>query len=88
MICLNVENSETNLLEFHRKGLTWEDFIRPEATGYGTVYFAQKMLQTKSDDIKGNRIISGSGNVAQFAAEKIISLEVMSLHCLILQICC
>ena len=58
------------------KGLTWGgSLIRPEATGYGTVYFAQKMLQTKSDDIKGKTvIISGSGNVAQFAAEKIIQL--------------
>ena len=54
------------------KGLTWGgSLIRPEATGYGTVYFAQKMLQTKSDDIKGKTVtISGSGNVAQFAAEK------------------
>ena len=58
------------------KGLTWGgSLIRPEATGYGTVYFAQKMLQTKSDDIKGKTVIvSGSGNVAQFAAEKIIQL--------------
>ena len=58
------------------KGLTWGgSLIRPEATGYGTVYFAQKMLQTKGDDIKGKTvIISGSGNVAQFAAEKIIQL--------------
>ena len=58
------------------KGLTWGgSLIRPEATGYGTVYFAQKMLQTKNDDIKGKTvIISGSGNVAQFAAEKIIQL--------------
>lgn len=58
------------------KGLTWGgSLIRPEATGYGTVYFAQKMLETKGDDIKGKTvIISGSGNVAQFAAEKIIQL--------------
>ena len=58
------------------KGLTWGgSLIRPEATGYGTVYFAQKMLQTKGDHIKGKTvIISGSGNVAQFAAEKIIQL--------------
>lgn len=58
------------------KGLTWGgSLIRPEATGYGTVYFAQKMLQTKGDDIKGKTVtISGSGNVAQFAAEKVNQL--------------
>lgn len=58
------------------KGLTWGgSLIRPEATGYGTVYFAQKMLETKGDDIKGKTVtISGSGNVAQFAAEKVNQL--------------
>ena len=58
------------------KGMTWGgSLIRPEATGYGTVYFAQKMLQTKGDDIKDKTVtISGSGNVAQFAAEKVIQL--------------
>ena len=58
------------------KGMTWGgSLIRPEATGYGTVYFAQKMLQTKGDDINGKTVcISGSGNVAQYAAEKIIQL--------------
>ena len=58
------------------KGVTWGgSLIRPEATGYGTVYFAQKMFQTKGDDIKGKTVtISGSGNVAQFAAEKVIQL--------------
>jgi glutamate dehydrogenase (NADP+) len=58
------------------KGVTWGgSLIRPEATGYGTVYFAQNMLQTKGDDIKNKTVvISGSGNVAQFAAEKIIQL--------------
>ena len=58
------------------KGLTWGgSLIRPEATGYGTVYFAQKMLQTRGDDVEGKTVtISGSGNVAQFAAEKIIQL--------------
>ena len=49
--------------------------IRPEATGYGTVYFAQNMLATKKDDLKNKTVvISGSGNVAQFAAEKSIQL--------------
>ena len=58
------------------KGVTWGgSLIRPEATGYGTVYFAQNMLQTKGDDINNKTVvISGSGNVAQFAAEKIIQL--------------
>ena len=45
--------------------------IRPEATGYGTVYFAQSMLQTRGEDLKGKTIVvSGSGNVAQYAVEK------------------
>ena len=56
------------------KGLTWGgSLIRPEATGYGTVYFAQSMLQTKGDGFEGKRVvISGSGNVAQYACEKAI----------------
>ena len=58
------------------KGLSWGGSkIRPEATGYGTVYFAQSMLKTKYQEIKGKTVvISGSGNVAQFAAEKVIQL--------------
>ncbi|RUA08501.1 MAG: NADP-specific glutamate dehydrogenase [Flavobacteriia bacterium] len=49
--------------------------IRPEATGYGTVYFAQHMLNTKNDSFKGKVVaISGSGNVAQYATEKVIQL--------------
>jgi glutamate dehydrogenase (NADP+) len=49
--------------------------IRPEATGYGAVYFAEEMLKTKKDSIKGkNVLISGSGNVAQYAAEKVMQL--------------
>ena len=45
--------------------------IRPEATGYGTVYFAQEMLATKGDSFKGKIVaVSGSGNVAQYACEK------------------
>ncbi|MGO3182827.1 MAG: NADP-specific glutamate dehydrogenase [Aequorivita sp.] len=47
--------------------------IRPESTGYGTVYFVQKMLETRGESIKGKTIvISGSGNVSQYAAEKAI----------------
>ena len=58
------------------KGVTWGgSLIRPEATGYGTVYFAQNMLSLKNDSFKNkNVVISGSGNVAQYAAEKAISL--------------
>lgn len=49
--------------------------MRPEATGYGNVYFAQSMLKTKGDAIEGKTIaISGSGNVAQFAAQKATEL--------------
>lgn len=58
------------------KGLSWGGSkIRPEATGYGTVYFAQSMLKTRGQEINGKTVvISGSGNVAQFAAEKVIQL--------------
>ncbi|MFH6603285.1 NADP-specific glutamate dehydrogenase [Maribacter algicola] len=58
------------------KGLSWGGSkIRPEATGYGTVYFAQSMLKTRGEDFKDKTVvISGSGNVAQFAAEKVIQL--------------
>lgn len=58
------------------KGLNWGgSLIRPEATGYGTVYFAKEMLATKNDSIKGKTVaISGSGNVAQYALEKVIHL--------------
>ena len=61
--------------------LTWKgrsyggSLIRPEATGYGTVYFAQEMLKTKGDSFKGKTVvISGSGNVAQYACEKATEL--------------
>ncbi|MDA8957006.1 NADP-specific glutamate dehydrogenase [bacterium] len=58
------------------KGASWGgSLIRPEATGYGTVYFAENMLKTKGDSFKGKTVvISGSGNVAQYAAEKAIEL--------------
>ena len=58
------------------KGRSWGgSLIRPEATGYGTVYFAQSMLQTKGTSFEGKTVvISGSGNVAQFAAEKALHL--------------
>lgn len=55
------------------KGLNWGgSLIRPEATGYGCVYFAQEMLATRQDSIKGKICtVSGSGNVAQYTVEKI-----------------
>ena len=58
------------------KGISWGgSMIRPEATGYGAVYFAENMLSNKSDGLQGkNIVISGSGNVAQYAAEKCIQL--------------
>jgi len=54
------------------KGASWGgSLIRPEATGYGTVYFAEQMLKTKGDCFEGKTVvISGSGNVAQYACEK------------------
>jgi len=54
------------------KGLGWGgSLIRPEATGYGTVYFANEMLKTKGESFDGKRVaISGSGNVAQYATQK------------------
>jgi glutamate dehydrogenase (NADP+) len=49
--------------------------VRTEATGYGCVYFAREMLGTRSDDVKGkNCVVSGSGNVAQYTAEKVLQL--------------
>lgn len=58
------------------KGRNWGgSLIRPEATGYGTVYFAQEMLATKNESFQGKTIaISGSGNVAQYACEKATEL--------------
>ena len=58
------------------KGINWGgSLIRPEATGYGTVYFAQNMLATKGDSFEGKTVaISGSGNVAQYACEKATQL--------------
>ncbi len=58
------------------KGLAWGgSLIRPEATGYGAVYFANEMLKTRNDSFKGKTVvISGSGNVAQYATEKATQL--------------
>lgn len=61
---------------FTGKGLAFGgSLIRPEATGYGTVYFAQEMLQTRGKSFEGLRVsVSGSGNVAQYAIEKALAL--------------
>jgi glutamate dehydrogenase (NADP+) len=58
------------------KGLNWGgSLIRPEATGYGAVYFAAEMLGTKNETMEGKTcLVSGSGNVAQYTAEKILQL--------------
>jgi glutamate dehydrogenase (NADP+) len=58
------------------KGLNWGgSLIRPEATGYGAVYFAAEMLETKGQNFEGKKVVvSGSGNVAQFAAEKCMQM--------------
>ena len=61
---------------FTGKGLEFGgSLIRPEATGYGNVYFLMEMLKTKGTDLKGKTVlISGSGNVAQYTAEKVLQL--------------
>ncbi len=58
------------------KGLNWGgSLIRPEATGYGSVYFASEMLATKGETLEGKTcLVSGSGNVAQYTVEKILDL--------------
>jgi glutamate dehydrogenase (NADP+) len=58
------------------KGWGWGgSLIRPEATGYGATYFAEEMLKTKKENLKGKKVaISGSGNVAQYAAQKCMQL--------------
>ena len=76
-----IKNEFTGVLT--GKGLAWGgSFIRPEATGYGLIYFLEEMLKFKKISIKGKTIaISGSGNVAQYACEKAIELgaKVISL---------
>jgi len=58
------------------KGINWGgSLIRPEATGYGTIYFAAEMAAGRGDTLEGKTcLVSGSGNVAQYAAEKLIQL--------------
>src|SRR6185436_10877280 len=58
------------------KGLNWGgSLIRPEATGYGCVYFAQEMLATRGQTLEGKAcLVSGSGNVAQYTVQKLLEL--------------
>jgi glutamate dehydrogenase/leucine dehydrogenase len=65
------------------KGIEWGgSLIRPEATGYGQVYFAEEMLKTRSDSMKGKICaVSGSGNVAQYATEKATQLGAKVVTC-------
>ena len=76
-----IKNEFTGVLT--GKGVNWGgSLIRPEATGYGSVYFAQEMLKAQKMDFSNKKVlISGSGNVAQYAAEKVIELggKVISL---------
>jgi glutamate dehydrogenase (NADP+) len=69
-----IQNEFTGVLT--GKGIGWGgSLIRTEATGYGLIYFAENMLQSKGDSMKGKVcLVSGSGNVAQYAIEKIIHL--------------
>ena len=61
---------------FTGKGISWGgSLIRPEATGYGVAYFIEEMLKHKKKNVKGKKVvISGAGNVAQFATEKFIEM--------------
>lgn len=65
------------------KGLNWGgSLIRPEATGYGAVYFAAEMLSTRNETLDGKTcLVSGSGNVAQYAIEKILDLGGKPVTC-------
>ena len=69
-----IRNAFTGVLT--GKGTNWGgSVIRPEATGYGLVYFVAEMLKMKDDSLEGKTVtVSGSGNVAQFACEKLIDL--------------
>lgn len=69
-----IKNEFTGVLT--GKGIKWGgSLIRPEATGYGAVYFGQNMLETRNDDYNGKVcVVSGSGNVAQYTVEKLTAL--------------
>jgi len=70
----NIKNEFVGVLT--GKGIEYGgSLIRPEATGYGAVYFAQNMLETRGDNFEGKTVVvSGSGNVAQYTAEKVTQL--------------
>lgn len=72
---LKLKNANTSVLT--GKGMAYGgSLLRPEATGYGAVYFAQEMLATRNKEIQGKRCaVSGSGNVAQYTIEKLIQME-------------
>jgi glutamate dehydrogenase (NADP+) len=65
------------------KGLNWGgSLIRPEATGYGCVYFAQEMLKTRKQTLEGKLcLVSGSGNVSQYTIEKLLQLGAKPMTC-------
>jgi glutamate dehydrogenase (NADP+) len=65
------------------KGLSFGgSLIRPQATGYGVVYFVTEMLKAKGEEIKGRRaMVSGSGNVAQYCCEKLMQLGAIPVSC-------
>ena len=70
-----IKNQFTGVLT--GKGINWGgSVIRPEATGYGLIYFAKYMLENREEQIKGKKcLVSGAGNVAQYAIEKLLELE-------------
>jgi glutamate dehydrogenase/leucine dehydrogenase len=65
------------------KGIKWGgSLIRPEATGYGAVYFADEMLKTKGDSLEGKTcVVSGSGNVSQYCIEKLLDMGAKPVTC-------
>lgn len=69
-----IKNEFTGVLT--GKGVTWGgSLIRPEATGYGSVYFAAEMLETRDDSLEGKTcLVSGAGNVAQYTVEKLLDM--------------
>jgi len=76
-----IRNEHTGVLT--GRGLEWGgSLIRPEATGYGSVYFAAEMLNTNGKDLKGKvALVSGSGNVAQYTIEKLLDLGAKPVTC-------
>src|SRR5690606_2357478 len=65
------------------KGITWGgSLVRTEATGYGTVFFTEEILRTRGDSFDGKRVVvSGSGNVATYAIEKLHQLGAIVVAC-------